>query len=239
MPDPLVQAAKRRQAAGIIGFLVVTAVLMSVAYQVIRRDAVAFRRAENAFARGDFSAAVTDYERARSLGLRAEGLRWRLSQALIATGRSEEALTVLREHLAQHPGDADALAAASGLLQSLGRPLDGLALYAAAGDRVKLSPAELVRLADLHQQAGHLPEAIALVQQALPAAPASSQADLNVLLASLLSRADRRAEALVALQEALRLDPAHRAGRLALARTLAWEQRYTDSITAYRAYLGP
>ncbi len=239
MPDPLVQAAKRRQAAGIVGFLVGVAVLMCVAYQVIRRDAVAFRRAENAFARGDFPAAVADYERARALGLRAEGLRWRLSQALIASGRSEDALVVLQEHLAQHPGDADALAAASGVLQSLGRPLDGLALYTAAGDRIKLSPAGLVRLADLHQQAGHLAEAIALVKQALPDAPASSRADLNVLLANLLSRADRRPEALTALQEALRLDPAHRAARLALARTLAWEQRYADSITAYRAYLGP
>lgn len=237
MPDPVVQAAKRRQAAGIAAFLVVTALAVSAAYHVIRNDAVAFRRAENAFARHDYPEAVAGYERARALGLDAEGLRWRLSEALIASGRSAEAFAILKEHLAKHPRDAAALATASGLAQSLGRPLEGLALYAAAGAGVATTPAELVHLADLHQQAGQLAEAVVLVRQAQTAVPAS--ADLYVLLAGYLAREERRPEALAALTEALRLDPAHRAGRLALARILASEQRYADSINAYRAYLGP
>ena len=240
MPDPVVQAAKRRQAAEITGFLVVVTVVVCVAYHFIRRDAVAFRRGENAFARRDYAAAIAYYEKAQALGFRAEGLRWKRAQALIASGRPAEALAVLKEHLAQSPRDSAALAAASGLAQSLGRPLDALALHAAAGDeRRTRSASELVNLADLHQQAGQLDQAIACVRQALVLVPVSDSADLQVLLANFLSRADRRAEAMAALSEALRVEPGHRAGRLALARVLAWERRYADSITAYRAYIGP
>ena len=236
MADPGVQAAKRRQAAGITVFLVLVAAGTCGLYQWVRRDAVAFRRAENAFARGDTARAIADYELARTLGLRVANLDWRLAQALIVAGRKAEALLVLKGHLERRTGDLDALAVTAGLAQELGRPAEALALYANFGPRDRLPPGQLVRLADIHQQAGQIDEAVACARLALRAAPGS--ADLHVLLGGYLARAERRTEALRELNEALRLQPGHRAGRLALARVLAWEHRYEDSITAYRTYLG-
>lgn len=59
MPDPAIQAAKRRQALGIAAFLLVVTVGVSVLYHLVRADAVAYHHAERAFARHDYAAALS------------------------------------------------------------------------------------------------------------------------------------------------------------------------------------
>ena len=236
MPDPAIQAAKRRQALGIAVFLVAVTVGVSVLYHVVRADAVAYHRGEKAFARRDYAAALPYYEKARASGFRADNFRWHHATALIETGRHADALPILREILAKTPGEPAALAAAVGVAQRLGDPAAGIALYSALGPREKLPPADLSRLADLHQQAGELEDAVACARLAAAAAPS---ADLQLWIGELLARAQDKSGAITAFEEALRLAPGHRPARLALARALAWDGRLADSARAYRAYLGP
>lgn len=235
MPDPAIQAAKRRQALGIAAFLLVVAGGVSVAYHLVRADAVVFHRAEKAYSKKDYAAALPYYEKARAAGFRGASSDWHHASALIESGRAAEALPLLRDILARNPRDAAALAAAVGVAQRLNDPAAGLAFYAPLGPREKLPAADLVRLADLYQQAGDVAEAVACLRLAAAAAPS---ADLQVWLGQLLARAQDKAGARAAFETALRLDPAHRPARLALARALAWEGNLVSAATAYRAYLG-
>jgi tetratricopeptide (TPR) repeat protein len=235
MPNRAIRAAKRRQALGIAAFLFAVTAGVSVLYHFVRADAVAYHRAEKAFARRDYAAALPHYEHARAAGFDPAKLRRHQAVSLTETGRHAEALGLLREILADDPRDMQALPAAVGLAQRLGDPAVGLALYASLGPREKLPSADLVRLADLHQQAGQLEDAIACARLAAAAAPS---AELLIWLGELHSRAQDKAGAIAAFEDALRLDPAHRSARLALARALAWDGRLADSAQAYRAYLG-
>lgn len=229
-------AAKRRQALGVVLTLVALAAATHVTYRYVRRDAIAFRAGEEAFARQDYTRAAAAYAKARTAGFTAGGVARKLALSLQRSGQPAAALEVLRTHLPTHPADADLRAMAIGLAQSLGQPQIGLALLGQFGPRESLALSDLVRLADLHQQAGELSEAIACVRLALTREPAA--VDLHTLLGQYLSYAGRRDEAIAAFTAALALDPAHRAARLALARNLAWAQRYAESAQAYRTYLG-
>jgi tetratricopeptide (TPR) repeat protein len=235
MPNRAIRAAKRRQAVGITAFLLAVTAGVSVLYHFVRADAVAYHRAEKAFARRDYAAALSHYEHAGAAGFAPATLRWHQAVSLAETGRHAEALVLLREILAENPRDSQALPAAVGLAQRLGDPAAGLALYATLGPREELPPADLIRLADLHQQAGQLEDAIACARLASAATPS---AELLVWLGELHSRAQDKTGAIGAFESALRLDPANRPARLALARALAWDGRLADSAKAYRAYLG-
>ncbi|MBC8012132.1 MAG: tetratricopeptide repeat protein, partial [Burkholderiales bacterium] len=207
MPDPAIQAAKRRQALGIAAFLLLVAAGVSVLYHLIHADAVAYHRGELAYSRGDYAAALPHYREAHGAGLRSTVLHWHFATALIETGNPAEALPLLREVLAADPRNPAALAAAVGVSQAMGDPQTGLALYAALGPREKLPAADLLRLADLHQQAGQLDEAIACLRLAVEASPPASGADLRTQLGLLFARAGRRPEARAEFEAVLRLDP--------------------------------
>lgn len=235
MPVSAIKAAKRRQALGIIAFLAGLTVAVSVVYHVVRADAVAYHHGEKAYARGDHAVAVSYFEKARAAGMRTSVLQWHHASSLIALGRRAEALPLLREILARDPADRAALAAATGLAQSMGDPALGLELYAGLGPRENLPAADLARMADLYQQAGRLDEAVACLRLALVAAPS---ADLHVWLGQLHARAQDKSAAREAFAAALALEPGHRAARLAHARALAWEGDFAASASAYRAYLG-
>jgi tetratricopeptide (TPR) repeat protein len=236
MADSAIQAAKLRQAIGIAGFLLLVTAGVSVAYHLIRADAVAFHRGEQAYLRGDYAGALPHYEKARAAGMRSRALLWHEATALIRTGRPAEAMPLLKELLAGDPRDSAALAAAVGVAQACGDPQAGIALYAALGPREKLPAHDLATLADLHQQAGQLDDAIACLRLVVDAYPQG--ADLRTLLGQLLARAGLRAEARAEFEAALRIDPSRRSARLALARTLAWEGDFAASAAAYRVYLG-
>ncbi len=236
MSETSTSAAKRRQALGVGLTLVALAVGTHLAYRVIRRDAIAFRTGERAYARQDFTRAAAAYAAARAAGFSSPELSRNEPIALIRSGQPAAALALLRTHLQAHPADTELRALAVGLAQNLRQPEVGLVLIAQGGPREDLPLAELVSLADLHQQAGQLDEAIACVNLALGRAP--DAADLHTLLGQYLSYAGRRGEAIAAFTAALALNPAQRTARLALARNLAWEQRYAESIHAYRNYLG-
>lgn len=235
MTTSVIEAAKRRQAIGITLFLLAVAGGVSALYHFVRADAVAFHRGEQAYQRGDYAAALPHYERARAGGFSSTGFRWHHATALLQTGRVAEALPLLREILAENPRDRAALAAAIGAAQSAGDPAAGLAFLAAFGPRESLPPADLVRLADLHQQAGQVPEAIAAARLAAAAAPSAA---LHLWIGELHARAGEPSAAIAAFESALALDPTHRPARLALARALAWDGRLTESARAYQAYLG-
>jgi tetratricopeptide (TPR) repeat protein len=235
MTTSAIEAAKRRQAIGIALFLLAVAGGVSALYHVVRADAVAYHHGVRAYSRGDYAAALPHFEKARAAGFAAPGFRWNHADSLLRTGRVAEALPILREILAENPRDRAALAAAIGAAQTAGDPAAGLALIAALGPRESLPPADLVRLADLHQQAGQLPEAIAAARLAAAAAPSAA---LHLWIGELHARAGERPAAIAAFESALALDPTHRPARLALARALAWDGRLTESARAYRAYLG-
>lgn len=236
MPDRAIQAAKRRQALGIGAFLFLVAGGVSVAYHLIHGDAVAYHRGEQAFARGDYAGALPHYEIARAAGLQAPPFDWHHATALMETGRAAEALPLLEGILARDPTNRAALIAAVGVAQATRDPAAGIALYARLGPREKLPPADLARLVDLYQQAGQLDDAVACQRLLVAAYP--ERADQRTLLGELLLRADQRDAALVEFEAVLRLDPAQRPARLALARLHAWAGRFDDAATAYRAYLG-
>lgn len=236
MPNRAIQAAKRRQAWGITAFLLFVTAGVSVAYHVFRADAVAYHRGERLYSRGDYAAALPHYAEARAAGMRSTILLWHEATALIETGRPAEALALLWELLVGDPRDSAAFAVAVGAAQASGDPQAGLALYAALGPREKLPAHDLLRLSDLHQQAGQLDDAIACLRLVVDAYPQS--ADLRTLLGQFLARAGRRAEARAEFEAALRIDPARRPARLALARTLAWEGSFDAAAIAYRVYLG-
>lgn len=236
MPDLAIKAAKRRQALGIAVFLAAVAGAVSLAYHFFRAGEVAYHRGERAFARGDGAAALAHYERARAAGMAGANLDWRQATLLLDAGRRSEALELLRAMLARDPRDRAAIEAAAGAAQALGDPAAGLALYDGLGPRETLPAADLARLADLHQQAGQVAEAIECLRLAVVAAPAS--ADLRVWLGQLRARAGEKAAARAEFEGALAVEPAHRAARLSLARVLAWEGDFVASAAAYRAYLG-
>ncbi len=236
MPDTEVTLAKRRQALGIGVFMAALALGTTLAFHALRRDDIAWRRGEIAYSRGDYETAAAQYARAYDLGLRDRDLPWRYAAALMESDRQAEALPLLEELIAKDPPDLRAVEAAAGIAQGLGQPERARDYYARLGSARELSPAELVRLADIHQQAGRLDDAIDCYRRALAAAPGS--ADLHTALGQVLAWAGRRDEALPELQAALRLNPAHPTARIYLARVLSWEGRLADAIAAYRTYLG-
>lgn len=236
MPDAAIQAAKRRQSWGIGLVLVGLALGTHGFYRIIRRDAIAFRAAESAYARQEYAAASFHYAKARSAGYDSLLMARHHAQALLETGQADAALSLLRPWLLEADVPADLLDLAIGATQRLGLPQDGLTLFSRLGPREQLSPSNLVRLADLHQQAGQWDEAVICVQLAVARVPDS--AELHALTGHYLAGAGRRPEAIAALSSALQLAPTHRAAQLALARTLAWDQRYPEAVFAYRIYLG-
>lgn len=236
MPDLEVKLAKRRQALGIGVFMAALALGTTLAFHALRRDDIAWRRGETAYSSGDYTGASANYAKAYALGMRDRDLPWRYANALLQSGRSGEALPVLETMIAQDPPDLRAIEAAAGIAQGLGQPERARGYYARIDSSRELSPAELVRLADIHQQAGRLDDAIDCYRRALAAAPGS--ADLHTALGQVLAWAGRRDEALPELQAALRLNPSQPTARIYLGRVLSWEGRLTDAIAAYRTYLG-
>lgn len=236
MPDPAIQQAKRRQALGIGLFLVALTLGLSALYHLVRSDAVAYRRGENAFARGDYTAAADYFIQAQAGGIRSGNLDRHLAIALLKTDRQSEALDLLLNVLAAKPRNPELRAIAIGIAQSLDRPEDGLKIYAALGPAEKLPLADLVRLADLNQQAGHLEQAVVCIKLALERAPDSPE--LHVLQGQYLARLGRYDEAVAELRLALKFSPQSQPAQLALARALAWSQNYPAAIAAYHTYLG-
>lgn len=236
MADATVIQAKRAQAVRIAVFLAILAVVTTGAFRLVHRDAVAFRRAENAYARGDYAAAAEDYAKAWQLGLRRTGIRWHYASSLIQTGRGPEALPMLEELIAREPPDRRAIEAAAGIAQGMGDPVRASSYYARLGDPGQLDAAGLIRLADIHIQAGRREEAVDCYRRALLLAPGS--ADLHAALGEVLSWTDQGDEAVRELETALRLAPDHPTARVHLARVLSWKGQYTAAIAAYRAHLG-
>jgi len=236
MPEPSSSAAKRRQAFGVGLTIVALAVGTHLAFRVIRRDAIAFRDGERAYAQQDYARAADSFAAARAAGFSSTDLTRKESLALVRSGQPAAALALLRSHLQAYPAETELRTLAVGLAQNLRQPEVGLAIIARLGPREDLPLADLVSLADLHQQTGQLDEAIACARLAVGRAP--DAADLHTLLGQYLSFAGRRSEAIEAFTAALNLNPAQRTARLALARNLAWEQRYAESIHAYRNFLG-
>lgn len=236
MPDTATTASKRRQAFGVSLTLVALTIGTHLIYRAVHRDAVDFRRAERAFERRAYASAAAAYASARAAGFQSREMDLHQAMAMMRIDRLDEALEILRLRLRHDPADADLRSLAVVIAQTLSQPQAGLALYAVLGPRENLPLPDLVRLADLHQQAGQLEDALACVRLALVQAPAHPE--LHTLAGQYLSHAGRRGEAIAAFTTALDLDPAHRPARLALARNLAWEQRYAESAAAYRTYLG-
>lgn len=236
MPDPVVQAAKRRQARQVTAFMLGVVVFISVLFHWVHRDAVAFRRGENAWARGDVPAAVEHYQRAWELGFGHAQLPSRLGRALLAAGREAEALAWW-EQVAGGLNQLDRalLGEGMGVAQAAGRPELALRLHDALGPRERWTAGEWVRRADIHQQAGDVVAAIQCLRQALALV---ETAELRLFLGQLLARRGWRTEALDEIDRALELTPTLPAARLARARVLAGEGQWVASAQAYRVFLG-
>lgn len=237
MPDPVIQRAKRRQAIGIGLFLIALSIGLSLLYHAVRPGAVAFRRGENAYARGEFAQAAAYYRAAYTSGLRSLTLHRHLALALLQIGRESEALDLLLPALAHNPADVGLRNLAVGMAQSLGRPEVGLQIYSALGPPVNIGLADLVRLADLNQQAGYLEAAVDCMKLAVARAP--DVPELHLLQGQYLARLGRFDAAAATLRTALQLAPDSRPARLALARVLAWSHDYPAAIAAYQNYLNP
>jgi tetratricopeptide (TPR) repeat protein len=236
MPDPAVLSAKRRQAWQVTAFMVGVAGLVSALFHVVYREAVSYRRGENAWARGEASLAADHYLRAWELGFASPRLPTRLSRALLAAGRTEEALVWWERgatDLTQF--DRALLWEGMGVAQAAGRPDLALRLHDALGPRETWSVHEWTRRADVLQQAGEVAEAVMALREALARV---ETAELRLFSGQLLARIGLRVEALAEIDRALELDSGLAAARLARARVLAWEGRWADSARAYRVFLG-
>lgn len=235
MPDPAVIAAKRRQAWQVTGFMVLALGLTSALFHGVHRDAVAYRRGENAWARGEAAVAAYNFQRAWDLGSRRAGLPERLGRALVAAGRPDEALAWWEGRSDLAGLDRAVLREAMGLAQARGRPDLALRLHDALGPREQWTAHEWVRRADIHQQGEEVAEAIICLRHALGI---TETAELRLFLGQLLARVGLREEALGEIERALELAPELAAARLARARVLAWEGRWVAAAQAYRVFLG-
>jgi tetratricopeptide (TPR) repeat protein len=236
MPDPAVLSAKRRQAWQVTAFMVGVAGLVSGLFHVVHRDAVAFRRGENAWARGEASLAADHYLRAWDLGFASPRLSTRLSRALLAAGRTEEALACWERLATDLPQlDRALLWEGIGVAQAAGRPDLALRLHDALGPRETWSAHEWTRRADVLQQADEVAAAVMALREALARV---ETAELRLFLGQLLARIGLRAEALAEIERALELDSDLAAARLARARVLAGEGQWAAAARAYRVFLG-
>lgn len=226
---------KRRQALNVSIFLVVVAAATTGLFHVFRGDLVAYRRGETAFARRDFAVAAQQLERARGEGYTNPRARIHLAQSRLESGDKDAALVLYQEALAAAPRDESLIDTVAGLYQARGEPEKAVPLFAPLGAPSALSLRALVRLGDLHQQAGHYETALETYRLAAQRAP--GEAELQLRIGIVLAWTGRRIEAATALRSAVELDPKQRVAQIYLARVLLWDGHFAQAVDQYRRVL--
>lgn len=125
------------------------------------------------------------------------------ARALIATGKSPEALTLLRRLLARDPGNPAALAAAGTLLFSMGRRDEGIADLRAAVSAAPGVYEHRRNLANALHEAGRFDDAVTQYRAALDIQPFSGE--IHFGLAKVLFAKNDLAGAVRECREAIRL----------------------------------
>jgi len=226
---------KRRQAVQVTLFLLAVTTGTIGLFHVLRRDLVAYRRGQDALARGDFAVAATQLDQAWTAGYQPPRLRLELAQSLLAAGRRDEAVVHYTALLDAGRTDESILDVMAGLYQERGEPEKGIELLQRSGPADRLSVPALTRLGDLQQQAGRHVAAAATYRLAVARAP--GEVELQVRLGIILSWIGERPDSIAALRRALALDPRHRLAQLYLARVLMWDGRLVEAVTEYRRAL--
>ena len=152
--------------------------------------------------------------------------------AALRAGDNAEAERLLRARLVQAPNDVDAIAALGDVLASAGRIGDSTALFHQALALAPGAHALRLRLSSLHQQQGHFPIALALLQE-VPAELRQSF-DLRAQQAALLGLVGRRNEEAAMYRELLREQPRNAPLWMSLGNVLNYIGDSGEAVKALR-----
>jgi tetratricopeptide (TPR) repeat protein len=194
--------------------------------------------------RGRFAEAVLHYEACLRFRERSHELKrmpahllaeahQSLGSALIAAGRSREALASLERARALLAGDAATLAALGTALALQGRQEEGVATLKQAVRSNPGHPRALENLVALLGQLGRAEEAAAFLRDVSAAAP--SLAGPRYHLANVLADLGRVPEALAACKDALRVEPRHGGAWFTLGNLLHGQGREAEALAAFEA----
>jgi tetratricopeptide (TPR) repeat protein len=208
---------------------------VTILFQRLECQWVAFRSGEDAYKRGEYLRAATFYERAaqklddpRLLGV--------LGQCWLMLGRTADAEKVLARMIERYPKQLPAIKLLSGLYQQAKEPEKAIPLFARySGAGGKLDSSAQLQLARIYRQAGRYEEAADFFLQA-DQDPTQKNIS-NVELAEMRSWQGRYDQSIDLFQQVLRADPANRQAKLGLARALSWAGRYGESVEEYKRLL--
>lgn len=235
-PTVSLRTQKRRQAAKITAFLVVLALATTGAFYLVHREWVDYRAGLNAMARGDKVRGADLLARAIAAGVKLPRARIELGRAYLELGRPRDALGVYETLAREAPGNPAFRDTVTGLYQTLSEPERGIALYRDQMRVGKLDAADLVRLGDLHQQAGQFEDAVRCYRDA---SERLANPEVFARLGVVLSWLGRPAEAEAALTRAVQLAPRHRVAQIYLARAAVQNGRFAEAVDHYRVALPP
>jgi Flp pilus assembly protein TadD len=154
---------------------------------------------------GQAMAAIGNLVRAASLRPTHVATRIGLGRALLATGRSEQALAAADAVLAQEPGNAQALFLRGTALSTLDRPTDAVGVLRAATVEDPANAAAQLNLGNALADLDQLEAAEAAIRGAIALDPALVEA--HVSLGFVLTSRGQLSEAIAACETALALQP--------------------------------
>jgi tetratricopeptide (TPR) repeat protein len=177
---------------------------------------------------GDFKRALSHLE--RLVRLRPDDLDARAdyAQALLATGREEDALALA--NASHHPALARLEA---WIRQNRGDDRAAVAAYARALTKEPADAMSWNNLANIHAKVGNTDRAIAAFENAITHAPGEPLIYLN--LADVLRGADRGAARLTVARDAAAIAPENRAVQTELGMALAHVEELDEAITVLEA----
>ena len=101
---------KKRQYICFTALLMVTAMLVIIAYRTIKDDLIYYRRAEALFFSKEFSRAIPFYKLAMEAGLKRPDAVIHMGESYLATENFKEAVRVLEEFVRANPNRSDTAA---------------------------------------------------------------------------------------------------------------------------------
>jgi len=226
---------KKRQYAAYALFLLLTTVAVSLAYQVLNRDLVLFRRAENLFAKGDYHTAKAFYEQAILMGLH----RSDAGINLLATYQAMDLQDIdpkIKDKIFELMDTPRALVSAIDWLGSQQNWSEALSLLMHQPEIWNSEPGIILRMADMYRNAGKQKEAEQYYRRALSLSPRSLYGRFR--LAEALAWQKRYDEAETFFKSILSDHPNHRFAMIYLARILSWQERFKEAIKIYGQILG-